>query len=1020
MYHHGIYDRLTNNTPSIRYKTELLQFIIALGKINFSLNPEKWEINLEPEVGETLNICIGDTSIFLTGFQEGAMHRFKGIEANYSIHTKLDSARRAAARAAVFARNFSHITGSHVISNPEFRHSLAGEDLMREFRNRLGESHRDFVGAENDLFRFMLEKTNSVEKLWTQGTKVLAEARDKMGTGERLMENTRRFHEYLQGRFDFIARAIDSTEDQPEPVWLVKDLMEGFLNQTAYLDTLVADVGLRRTDMEFRVSLVEEGNRKHEFIAEWKPSGKTSSGILGVNVTTLPLEVSWRPASGTTGQIEDHAMMVALPGGMVSAHALYSLLENIIRNSAKYGSLKEKRQKAKERYRLTLELRRADGHFDLRIWDNYSGAVKPGVKVDDQQPWKYLQGNLEQDFVKPSGEQATSNLGMMEMQACAQMLCRKVDKKYPGGRPDHVCAYLNGEARKEKAREFNLWTADINGSEKEQGELALTYQLTLNVPVLLAGLTMQQGKGMLSFRTNSLKEVQKNWPHLLVLDGAKGSNAEAWLDEIAKAPDAFPYRTFVLCPEDTKECQKQWEQKWEQKIKGKDISPHRVRAVRNIGGSYGKVFVEQDYDTNEHVAILAAYESWLRAWKGEPTTGKWHLWIGMGRPAGQVKEAWAAAVEEFNPNSGLVRLGVRAFENGCITNLFGGVTAESVFSISPEAWNAVLERFPKEAQSKPDSLSEEQKYWLAERAADPKNKRALVFDNHGNCFPGAYDVEKETDLRRSTRFYQKLSGTVSPDLFRTLNRPPTDTFGFHFFIYSLVEACLTNIVVVDERLAWNLVEGGNGGEKNKDFAQNLADHQKAGTFPVFRFRQTRAGKDVGYYNARHQDLVRNCVKDSRGDATMKDEGVTFGTGANPGSALKLVTPEALQDKQGFRYIEAHMDGTHQTDVLLIHEGAMDILTSEQGVTWIKEVKDDGTIITCLPELYKLAPAIVRTSGRGRKSKLLGEHLPFVEFGEVSSALLTARNKFSLVRGLLGSAGGEAKPASPDHAPIPLP
>jgi hypothetical protein len=91
---------------------------------------------------------------------------------------------------------------------------------------------------------------------------------------------------------------------------------------------------------------------------------------------------------------------------------------------------------------------------------------------------------------------------------------------------------------------------------------------------------------------------------------------------------------------------------------------------------------------------------------------------------------------------------------------------------------------------------------------------------------------------------------------------------------------------------------------------------------------------------------------------------------------------------------------------------MDILKSQQGVEWKEAAtsedqdKDDQNedYQKQLDALYDLAPMIIRTSGRGRKSKLLGEHLPFIEFGLVSSALLTARNKFSLVRGLLGSVG----------------
>ena len=52
-----------------------------------------------------------------------------------------------------------------------------------------------------------------------------------------------RFHNYLQARFDFIARAIEETQDQPEPVFFISELLDGFLEQEEFLDTLVADAG---------------------------------------------------------------------------------------------------------------------------------------------------------------------------------------------------------------------------------------------------------------------------------------------------------------------------------------------------------------------------------------------------------------------------------------------------------------------------------------------------------------------------------------------------------------------------------------------------------------------------------------------------------------------------------------------------------------------------------------------------------------------------------------------------------
>lgn len=910
-------------------------------------------------------------------------------------------AMRRAARAAVFARNFSHITGSHVISNPEFRLSLVGEDLMRGFRKKLEESHRGFVDAENDLFRFMLEKAYKVEDLWTAGTKVLANAREEMGTGGRLMENTRRFHEYLQGRFDFIARAIDDTQDQPEPLWFVKDLVEGFLSQTAYLDTLVADVGLRREKMEFVVKLPDGNSGSATFLAEWKPDPRTDA-----------LMVNWKNMPGTSGKIGDYATLVALPGGMVSAHAFYSLLENIIRNSAKYGSLKEIRQKNGTAYQMVIELVRGSDdkespkqHFDLRIWDNYSGTKKKdkdGKWLDDQV--KPLQKRLEQDFVKPTGEQTTENLGMMEMQACAQMLYRGEDKGiYPDEQADHVCAVpgIKDEERKRKARQFNLWTDEENEARKVDGHFLLTYHLTLNVPVLLATLTGKTGEGSLSCRTNSLEKVRKNWPHLLILDGTANGEADQWLKDIAKNPEAVPYRTLVLCNGESIGCTNNWKGKIE--VNGLD---KRVRLLANKD-LYELIFANDNSDQEkEKAAILAAYEAWLRAWKGSPTGGQWHLWIGMERPVDQVKEGWETAVRGFNDKPSSIRVSVRSFESGQAKDVLGVRHDDEDYHKATEVGEkAAKEMFHKEKEWE-KAETPEKRYWLAERASAAKDKRALVFDNHGNCFPGAYEAEKVTNLENGTRFYQKLSGTVSPDLFRTLSRPPADEFGFAFFIYSLVESCLTNIAVVDERVAWNLIEGGSGGQKNDHFAEHLAEHQKAGVFPVFRFRQEGAVSESGFYNATHRDLVEKCL--AQGEA-LTEEGVTFNADTPTQSRIRFLRTTKKGDVSSFESIEASPKSPFAPDVLLIHEGAMDILTSEQGVKWPPREDGKGAEEKYLNALYALAPAIVRTSGRGRKSKLLGEHLPFIEFGEVSSALLTARNKFSLVRGLLGSAGTERKP-----------
>lgn len=926
-------------------------------------------------------------------------------------------AAKKAARAAVFARNFSHITGSHVISNPEFRNSLAGEDLIRSFKKTLDVSCNHFVAAENDLFAFILDNPSRTKELGSNVTKTLAEARDKLGTGDVLLENTRRFHEYLQGRFDFIARAIEDTKDQPEPVWFVKDLLEGFLSQTAYLDNVVADVGLRRDNMQFYVEIENKPNGEHHqpstvtFVAMWKPISSLGTLSSSSDQEHLPLEVVWKEHSDhpngngkSESAIEAFDVMVGLPGGMVAAHAFYSLLENIIRNSAKYGRGNMRNQEKKNPYSLTIRLKRVllnqsngskgndQSHYEVCIRDNYSLALDSRTRDPDKQPWSLLQKKLEKSFVTDNSEPESEDLGMMEMQACAQLLCKPADNDYPGAREAHVSEH----APKDK-QSFNLWTTNPLSPILSDKDLPLTYNLTLNMPILLGCLTDRKFPGMsgLVFSSSKLKNLLSQPPFVMVVDGEWLIKNPYLIHEMCKCREFLPYRILVINNGPSVNSQ------------ANHVSLPQgledLRGVQYCGHSdlYNEIFPTQNNNDDQNLEmkiILSAYRAWLLAWKSPPEGKQWHLWIGLEREASQVKEAWSHAPNYFTKDDKLVRLMVKAYSAG-----------KSVFAI--DSFHQFYSGPPDEQNQSQINISLDD-YWEKERTCDGELKQALLFDNHGNCFPEAYGVEKETSLEHSTRFYQKLSGTVSPDLFRMLSRPPKDEFGFCFFIYSLVEACLANVVVVDERLAWSLVEGSGNAQANDRFAEDLLEHQKAGVFPVFRFRQENADNAAGYYTSFHKErLVKSMSMGHSGHGdqlgeVLKNEGIIFVkpeshkvhcANTEPHkSTLSIITVEKSESPViSFKCDEI------RPDVILIHEGAMDILTSQQGVEWHDVAHDEHQ--EQLQALYQLAP-VIRTSGRGRKSRLLGEHLPFIEFGQVSSALLTARNKFSLVRGLLGSIG----------------
>jgi methylase of polypeptide subunit release factors len=900
-----------------------------------------------------------------------------------------------AARAAVFARNFSHITGSHVISNPQFRHSLVGDDCIGEFQKILIRIYDRFIAAENNFLKRYLDNPAQAMKLWSDETKILAETRDKVTTGDAMLENTRLFHEYLQGRFDFIARAIDDTKDQPEPVRFVKDLLDGFLLQTAYLDNLVADVGLRLDNMEFRVQIKPNVNEPFKsFKAKLRPP---ISGVPFPSARAQGNDIDWEYCSGTNESImnnyttDDVDVLVGLPGGLIAAHAFYSLLENIIRNSAKYGignqnkqqMESQQRQGMKNVYCLTVSLERTADSTDpgkpyylVRIYDNYSLAVDP---LDPKKkPWIDLQEKLENGFLKDNGEPQTEGLGMLEMQACAQLLCNSNESVYPGVRPDHDSAKAP-----EIAKTINLWTTEFYPDKLTTDKPQLAYNLTLNMPLLLGCLTdlvCSSATGLV-FCSSDFKKMSDRPPFLLIID-EKWLKSGNRLELLVKERESLPYRILIVSQDGAEFYGGEHETRQYQRLRGaKQIS--NTQLLNQMKSA--------NRESEEKEVILSAYREWLRAWKKPPDGQQWHLWIGLERQTKQVEQEWRHADEFFSEKTDILRLMVHSYSAG-----ERGFATKSI--------QQVYKPFDtKSKDSKASVVSPAQQYWNAERNMDRNSKKALLFDNHGNCFPEAYEVEKATTLERSTRFYQKLSGAVSPDLFRMLIRPPKEEFMFRFFIYSLLEASLTDVGVVDERLAWSLVEGAGSDHANDRFAEDLLEHQKAGIFPVFRFRHDGAKEEVGHYTLVHKERLEKSMKLGRDNQVdqksnvLSGEGITFAKNGQSGSEINLITPCATSgDGELFEFLEFN------PDVILIHEGAMDILTAQR-VQWVDQ-SDKPNYKKQLQALYELAPMIIRTSGRGRKSSWLGEHLPFIEFGQVSSGLLTARNKFSLVRGLLGSVG----------------
>ena len=273
---------------------------------------------------------------------------------------------------------------------------------------------------------------------------------------------------------------------------------------------------------------------------------------------------------------------------------------------------------------------------------------------------------------------------------------------------------------------------------------------------------------------------------------------------------------------------------------------------------------------------------------------------------------------------------------------------------------------------------------------------------------------------------------------------------------SLVESCLAKVAIFDERLAADVLtdrsdSGLDAGRPSVDdtlderrtdrdrekFQRRLAEHQRAGVFPLLQLTRAGAAEAASYFSPRYAADYRRMLRDqfdregvrirySPVGATGRVARATAGpAGAVERGAEATATTFRIDAGGELRAVRlGRGNGQNEAlagrgeeppeaiDVLIVHEGALDLLThgpKEADKLWSAEETD---------LLWNIAPVVVRTSGRGRSTRHFKDYLPFIEFNEVSSAVITARNKYSLVRGLFGTTASEAKPPLPPDQAAP--
>ena len=218
---------------------------------------------------------------------------------------------------------------------------------------------------------------------------------------------------------------------------------------------------------------------------------------------------------------------------------------------------------------------------------------------------------------------------------------------------------------------------------------------------------------------------------------------------------------------------------------------------------------------------------------------------------------------------------------------------------------------------------------------------ALLYDNHKR-------LSQDLSERTQKRFFVHDTGSNNKKIFETISAPPAGNFAFDFFLLGLIEAALTRVIIIDERVASNSIRTG----KYLD-CEPLLELNDCQCFPVLFLDGKR---DVG---------ITDKVK------------IQFDSVADNCRAVAL-------DLDTIRKMNA--------DFVIVHYGLME--THQQ-------------ILGQIEQLNNIARSVVIATGRGAgtiKDEFI-RPLPFLEFSAIQSNCYPSISKYHLVRALMSTKGG---------------
>lgn len=308
---------------------------------------------------------------------------------------------------------------------------------------------------------------------------------DSLSTESISVSEDRVLFKYIQQRMDYIAQISTEIPEWTSSAWFVSNIMRGFYKQKHLLDYIAKSEGLsgyywgeEEKDNKIIIKLETKDNDRGEWI------------------TIIPKEDS-------VSNMKD--IQLAIPGGVIGYHAFYTILENIIRNSAKHDWSKEKQGNLE----ITIQIEDSpdEDYVLFRIFDNVTNVYKDS-EADGNSLVEQLKDVLREDFCNDkqkmplhqkincylvdslidegSGNLKRENWGIAEMEISAGYLNQRTHYEIGKGGKEIIFDPEEQIWRKEVEEEEgkkNGFIRAIAHKDEDEDVFRLGYEFTVSKPV---------------------------------------------------------------------------------------------------------------------------------------------------------------------------------------------------------------------------------------------------------------------------------------------------------------------------------------------------------------------------------------------------------------------------------------------------------------------------------------------------------------------------------------------------------